>query len=98
MLKPGGSFSISDVVLKGTLPKGLKDDAVMYAGCVAGAIQKDEYLEIIGKSGFQNIEVNKEKEIELPEELLRNYLSDEELNEFKTNRTGIFSITVTASK
>ena len=98
VLKPGGSFSISDVVLKGTLHKGLKDDAVMYAGCVAGAIQKDEYLEIIGKSGFQNIEVNKEKEIELPEELLRNYLSDEELNEFKTNRTGIFSITVTASK
>lgn len=98
VLKQGGRFSISDVVLKGTLPKGLKDDAVMYAGCVSGAIQKEEYLEIIRLSGFRNIEVNKEKEIELPDELLRNYLSNEELEEFKNNRIGIFSITVTASK
>jgi ubiquinone/menaquinone biosynthesis C-methylase UbiE len=98
VLKPEGHFSISDVVLKGTLPKGLKDDAVMYAGCVAGAVQKDEYLEIISQSGFRNIEVNKEKEIELPDELLRNYLTDSELDEFKNNRIGIFSITVTANK
>lgn len=98
VLKPGGHFSISDVVLKGALPKGLKDDAVMYAGCIAGAIQKDEYLDIIGRSGFRNIEINKEKEIELPDELLRNYLSEEEISEFKNNRIGIFSITVTAEK
>jgi arsenite methyltransferase len=98
VLKPGGQFSISDVVLKGSLPKGLKDDAVMYAGCVAGAIQKDEYLDIISQAGFRNIEINKEKEIELPDELLRNYLSEEEILEFRDNRTGIFSITVTAEK
>jgi arsenite methyltransferase len=98
VLKHGGRFSISDVVLKGTLPKGLKDDAVMYAGCVAGAVQKEEYLDIINQSGFRNIEVNKEKEIELPDELLRNYLANEEVDEFKNNRIGIFSITVTASK
>ena len=98
VLKPGGHFSISDVVLKGALPKGLKDDAVMYAGCVAGAIQKDEYLDIIRLSGFRNIEINKEKEVELPDELLRNYLSAEEINEFKSNKIGIFSITVTAEK
>jgi arsenite methyltransferase len=98
VLKPDGHFSISDVVLKGALPKGLKDDAVMYAGCVAGAVQQDEYLEIIRKSGFRNIEINKEKEIRLPDELLRNYLSDEELESFKNNLTGIFSITVSAVK
>ncbi|MEI8004569.1 MAG: arsenite methyltransferase [Bacteroidota bacterium] len=97
-LKPGGHFSISDVVLQGKLPKGLKDDAVMYSGCVAGAIQKDEYLEIISQSGFRNIEINKEKEIELPDELLRNYLTEAEISEFKNNKTGIFSITVTAEK
>ena len=98
VLVPDGHFSISDVVLKGTLPKGLKDDAVMYAGCVAGAIQKEEYLEIIRQTGFRNIEINKEKEIKLPDELLRNYLTSAELDEFKNNRIGIFSITVTASK
>ena len=98
VLKNGGHFSISDVVLKGALPKGLKDDAVMYAGCVAGAIQKEEYLDIISQSGFRNIEINKEKEIELPDELLTNYLTAEEISEFKNNRIGIFSITVTAVK
>ena len=98
ILKNGGRFSISDVVIKGTLPKGLKDDAVMYAGCVSGAIQKDEYLGIINKAGFSTVTVNKEKEIELPEEILRNYLNETELDEFKKKNTGIFSITVTASK
>jgi arsenite methyltransferase len=98
VLKQEGRFSISDIVLKGTLPKGLKDDAVMYAGCVAGAIQKDEYLDIIRQSGFSNIEINKEKEIELPDELLRNYLSNDELQQFNDKSIGIFSITVTASK
>jgi len=98
VLKQGGHFSISDVVLKGALSKGLKDDAVMYAGCVAGAIQKDEYIEIIKHTGFRNIEINKEKEIELPDELLLNYLSDAELKQFKDKSIGIFSITVSASK
>ncbi len=98
VLKRNGHFSISDVVLKGTLPKGLKNDAIMYAGCVAGAIRKDEYLEIIRQSGFRNIEINKEKEINLPDKILRNYLIDAELEEFKNKRIGIFSITVTASK
>jgi arsenite methyltransferase len=98
VLKKGGRFSISDVVIKGTLPKGLKDDAVMYAGCVSGAIQKDEYLGIINKTGFNTVTVNKEKEIELPEEILRNYLNEDELGEFRNKNIGIFSITVTATK
>ena len=98
VLKKDGHFSISDVVIKGTLPKGLKDDAVMYAGCVAGAIQKEEYMGIISQSGFKNATINKEKEVELPEEILRNYLNDTELDEFKKKNIGIFSITVTANK
>ena len=98
VLKKEGRFTISDVVLKGTLPKGLKDDAVMYAGCVAGAIGKDEYLETIRQSGFSEIDIHKEKEIELPEELLRNYLGDDELEEFKNKSIGIFSITVSGKK
>jgi ubiquinone/menaquinone biosynthesis C-methylase UbiE len=98
VLKTGGRFSISDVVIKGTLPKGLKDDAVMYAGCVSGAIQKDEYLGIINQSGFTDVMVNKEKEIDLPSELLLNYMNEEELEEFKKKNIGIFSITVTATK
>src|SRR6201996_3439680 len=50
VLKPGGHFSISDVVLIGELPDALRKDAEMYAGCVAGAIQKETYLELIEKN------------------------------------------------
>src|SRR5205085_10044803 len=46
VLKPGGHFSISDIVLVGELPANIKNAAEMYAGCVAGAIQKDEYLQL----------------------------------------------------
>ena len=98
VLKPDGHFSISDVVLKGELPPELKESAVMYAGCVAGAIEKENYLSIIRQSGFTNVEVKKNKEIVLPEEILKNYLSEEELQLFKNSDIGIFSITVTGVK
>jgi len=98
VLKPGGHFSISDVVLIGELPEGLRKDAEMYAGCVAGAIQKQAYLEKIRESGFANISIQKEKAIYIPDDILKNYLNDEERSRFKTGNTGIFSITVYAEK
>jgi arsenite methyltransferase len=98
VLKPGGHFSISDVVLLGRLPDQLRNDAEMYAGCVAGAIQKDEYLALIEKNGFENITVQKEKAIHIPDDILVNHLEAEELEKFKTGQTGIFSITVFAEK
>ncbi|MEI8048113.1 MAG: arsenite methyltransferase [Bacteroidota bacterium] len=98
VLKQGGHFCISDVVLQGELPKGLKEDAVMYAGCVSGALPKEEYLRIIEESGFVNVEVKKEKKIDLPDELLLKYMSAEELKKFSNGETGIFSITVIGKK
>lgn len=98
VLKPGGHFSISDVVLVGDLPKGLQNDAEIYAGCVAGAIQKQVYLELIKLNGFTNITLQKEKPIIIPDDILKNYLNEEELNKFKNGTTGIFSITVYAEK
>jgi arsenite methyltransferase len=98
VLKKGGHFSVSDIVLVGDLPKGLQESAEMYAGCVAGAIQKDEYLNIIKQTGFTNIRIQKEKRITLPDEILKAYLSDAALEDFKTGNTGIFSITVYAEK
>jgi arsenite methyltransferase len=97
-LKPGGHFSISDIVLVGDLPKALQQDAEMYAGCVSGAIQKDEYLGFIEKQGFKNITVQKEKPIIIPNDILSKYLSDDEIKEFNSGSTGIFSITVFAAK
>jgi len=98
VLKPGGHFSISDVVLLGALPEGLRKDAEMYAGCVAGAIQKDVYLELIQANGFENITIQKEKTIVIPDDILINYLSPEKIELLKTGNTGIFSITVFAQK
>lgn len=98
ILKKGGHFSVSDIVLVGDLPEGLQKSAEMYAGCVSGAIQKDEYLKIIKEVGFTDIKVQKEKAIALPDEILNEYLSQEETEEFKSGKTGIFSITVYAEK
>lgn len=98
VLKPGGHFSISDVVLEGSLPEGLRKDAEMYAGCVSGAIQKEVYLELIETNGFENIIVQKEKPIIIPDDILKNYLNDEQMLSFKNGSTGIFSITVFAQK
>jgi SAM-dependent methyltransferase len=98
VLKPGGHFSISDVVLIGALPDGLRKDAEMYAGCVAGAIQKQVYLELIHANGFENVTIQKEKAIVIPDDILKNYLSQDEIHLFKTGDTGIFSITVFAQK
>ncbi len=98
VLKPEGHFSISDVVLVGDLPENLRNAAEMYAGCVSGAIQKDEYLSLIEKNGFKDITLQKEKEIVIPDDILDKYLSKEEIESFKNSRTGIYSITVFAKK
>ncbi len=98
VLKKGGHFSVSDIVLVGELPEGLKKSAALYAGCVSGAIQKNEYLSIIDQAGFKNVTIQKEKRITLPEEILKDYLSSEQIKEFNTGKTGIFSITVYAEK
>ena len=98
VLKQGGHFSISDVVLIGNLPEALRKDAEMYAGCVAGAIQKEVYLGLIKANGFSNITIQKEKPINIPDDILRNYLNEEELKSFESGNTGIFSITVYAEK
>ena len=98
VLKKGGHFSVSDIVLVGKLPDGLKKSAEMYAGCVSGAIQKEEYLSIIKEAGFANIKIQKEKRINLPADILKDYLAPDEIVEFQNGQTGIFSVTVYAEK
>ncbi len=98
ILKTGGHFSVSDIVLIGNLPEELQKSAEMYAGCVSGAIQKEEYLSVIKQTGFVNIEIQKERRITLPDEIVKQYLSEEEIAEFRTGKAGIFSITVYAEK
>lgn len=98
VLKPGGHFSISDIVLEGSLPDKWKEVAELYAGCVSGAIQKSEYLGIIKEGGFKNITVQKDKTINIPDDILATYLSEEEITEYKKGAVRIASITVFAEK
>jgi ubiquinone/menaquinone biosynthesis C-methylase UbiE len=98
VLKTGGHFCVSDIVIKGELPQNLKKSVEMYAGCVAGAIQQADYLNIISSTGFTKVEIKKTKVIELPDEILREYLSEAELTGYRQSGVGIFSITVTANK
>ncbi len=98
VLKPGAHFSISDIVLVGNLPNSLQEAAELYAGCVSGAIQKQDYLNLIEQNGFENITIQKEKLIHVPDDILINYVSKTELEEFRNSGVGIFSITVYAEK
>jgi arsenite methyltransferase len=98
IVKPGGHFSISDIVLSGELPLNIKTAATMYAGCVSGAVLKDEYLEIIKDAGFKNITIQKEKQIIIPDSILSNYLSADEIAGYKQAGNGIYSITVYGEK
>ncbi|MCB1179967.1 MAG: arsenite methyltransferase [Leptospiraceae bacterium] len=98
VLKSDGYFSISDVVLNGSLPEKFKSVAEFYAGCISGAISKKEYLSIIEDSGFKNIEIKKEKQIKIPLDILQSYLSPDEIEEYNNSDLEILSITVYAEK
>lgn len=98
VLKPGGHLSVSDVVLKGNLPEKIQKAAEMYAGCISGAMQMNDYLDCMSRNGLINRKVQKEKQIFIDHEDLQKYLSETEMEEFIHSGAGIFSITVYAEK
>jgi ubiquinone/menaquinone biosynthesis C-methylase UbiE len=98
VLKKKGHFCISDIVLDGSLPPKLQEAAELYAGCVSGAMQKSDYLGVIRSVGFKNTEIKTEMKNIIPDYILMDYLTPDEVTEFKKSGTGIFSITITAEK
>ncbi len=98
VLKSTGHFCVSDIVLKGELPERIRKASEMYAGCVAGALQKEEYIGIVKTVGFRNVQVRKEKQIKIPKEILKNYLTDKEVEEYEKKEFQILSVTVFAEK
>lgn len=98
VLKKGGHFCISDVVLNGIFPKEFTDNASMYAGCIASAIQKEDYLSEIEKANFSNITVKHTKTVVIPDEVLQEHLDENTIARYKAGNVGIYSITVTGVK
>ena len=70
----------------------------MYAGCVSGALQKEDYLGIIRKAGFSDVEVQTSKRIVLPDSVLKGYLDDGEIALIRKSGFEVLSITVTGKK
>lgn len=98
VLKPGGHFCVSDIVLKGDLPDDMIEAAALYAGCVSGALQKEAYLRIVKDAGFAEVEVKDERVNDLPDEYFIQYVSSEALQHYRDSGAGIFSITVVGTK
>jgi ubiquinone/menaquinone biosynthesis C-methylase UbiE len=98
VLKPGGHFCISDVVTEGVIPPTLLQQAELYAGCIAGAIPVEHYVDIIVKTGFRNVEIKKKKSVDIPDELLKEFLAPAEIAAFRESGVGLWSITITGKK
>ena len=71
VLKPGGRAMISDIVLAGDLPEAVAGSLAAYAGCVAGAVRKEEYMGLIEAAGFRDVQVVLESPFEIGESELK---------------------------
>ena len=98
VIRPGGHFTISDIVITGELPDKVRHAAEMYAACVSGAVQKEEYINIIRDCGFTNVNILKEKIIDISDDTMLELISEDELKDHKKSGTKILSITVSGIK
>ncbi|HEX6975389.1 MAG TPA: arsenite methyltransferase, partial [Vicinamibacterales bacterium] len=57
VLKPGGRFAVSDVVVRGEVPADIRKSVELWVGCVAGALEETEYARLLGEAGFQGIDI-----------------------------------------
>jgi len=57
VLKPGGRLAVSDVVVRGEVPKEVREHMLLWVGCIAGALQDSDYLSKLAKAGFENIDI-----------------------------------------
>jgi arsenite methyltransferase len=57
VLKPGGHFAVSDVVTRGAMPPEIRNRVLLWVGCIAGALEENEYRNKLAGAGFENISV-----------------------------------------
>jgi ubiquinone/menaquinone biosynthesis C-methylase UbiE len=68
VLKPGGRFTVSDIVSVGRIPENIRKNMLLWAGCIAGAVEKAEYIQIIKDAGFTDVRIVTEKPYSVPDE------------------------------
>ncbi len=96
--KPGGHFCVSDIVVRGRLPESLKRSVELYAGCVAGAIPEEEYVDLLRAAGYEGVEVARAKEIDVPDDVLLEAASPEDVAAFRAHGGALLSVTVKGRK
>ncbi|MEN9508369.1 MAG: hypothetical protein RLZZ621_932, partial [Gemmatimonadota bacterium] len=57
VLKPGGRFAISDVVVRGAVPEDVRRSMLLWVGCVAGALEESEFRTLLAEVGFTDIDI-----------------------------------------
>lgn len=87
VLRPGGRLMVSDMVLLKPLPQFIRDSVEAYAGCIAGASLKDDYLSSIREAGFENVEILEEKVLAV--ELMANDLGGSEVEKLLECHPGL---------
>lgn len=98
VVRPGGRFCVSDIVVRGTLPDSIQRSAELYAGCVAGAVSEEDYLAYIEDAGFTDVEIARAREIDVPDEALLEAASKEEVEAFRREGGAIMTVTVRGRK
>lgn len=98
VLKKGGRFCVSDIVTRGDLPEKAREAAVLYAGCVSGAIPKEQYLGWLGEVGFREVSVRKERIVDVPPDVIEEHLGPQGLKQWQKDGSPILSVTVTGVK
>jgi arsenite methyltransferase len=98
ILKHHGQVCVSDFMVRGDMPAGLKMDADLYMGCMAGSLKVEEYIMLLEKAGFEEISIKDEQKVELPDPMLHYYLPPNEAAEYREGRSGVYSITISAEK
>lgn len=98
ILKHHGQLCISDIMVRGNMPKEMRMEADLFMGCLAGSLQVGEYLKMLEKAGFEEISVKDEKKLELPDAMLHYYLPPDEALEYREGSLGVYSITLSAEK
>lgn len=98
VLRPGGNFTVSDIVVEGDLPDALRSVAELYAGCVSGAERRNTYLDHIANAGFISVSIPKEKAIHMPTEILEEVLSSLPDAKETMKKARLVSVTVHAVK
>lgn len=98
IIKPGGHFAVSDTVTQGVMPTEAKKAAELYAGCISGAIDREEYLSLLREAGFESVEVRKERPYELTDEFLAGSLTADQIARFRASQAAVVSITVSGKK